>query len=192
MAEVTQEEHEHKASSIAKAGLTTGIIGTSLGALNMLGSGAGLLGLIGGNNGRGNAQAEKLEALRDENLLLKSAANTEAKYNDLNVRFVRQEEQIKALRAETYQAINTEALQRQNADASLRQYTDDNFVRAKKCVDAQAITPPVMVFPYGNPSNAPVAPWPLPFPPFNPLFPPPAQGSTSSGTTTPTDTANNG
>lgn len=40
---------EHAASGTAKAGLTTGIIGTSLGALNLMGNAGGLLnGLVGG------------------------------------------------------------------------------------------------------------------------------------------------
>lgn len=38
---------DRKASGTAKAGLTTGIIGTSLGAMNLLGNGVGLLGGIG-------------------------------------------------------------------------------------------------------------------------------------------------
>lgn len=37
--------------SIAKAGLTTGVIGTTLGALNTLGNGGLLSGLLGGNGG---------------------------------------------------------------------------------------------------------------------------------------------
>lgn len=42
---------ERKASGTAKAGLTTGIIGTSLGALNLMGSGANLLGgVLGSRN----------------------------------------------------------------------------------------------------------------------------------------------
>ncbi len=40
-------ELEKHSSGVAKAGLTTGIIGTSLGALNALGNGAGLLGGLG-------------------------------------------------------------------------------------------------------------------------------------------------
>lgn len=44
---------DRKASGTAKAGLTTGIIGTSLGALNLMGNGAGLLsGLAGGCGAR--------------------------------------------------------------------------------------------------------------------------------------------
>ena len=188
MAEVTQEEHEHKASGIAKAGLTTGIIGTSLGAINAITNGAGLAGILGSNTN--TAVQDKLSALRDENILLKAAADTTDKTNTLQLQLVRQDEQIKSLRTEVYQAIGNEAQQRTSADAFLRQYTDDNFVRAKKCVDAQSITPPVMVFPYGNPSNAPVAPWPYPFPPFNPLFPPPP--ASSGSTTTAPATQNNG
>lgn len=43
---------DRKPSGTAKAGLTTGIIGTSLGALNLMGNGANLLGgLVGGNCG---------------------------------------------------------------------------------------------------------------------------------------------
>ena len=41
---------ERKPSGVAKAGLATGITGTALGAMNLLGNGAGLLGnLIGAN-----------------------------------------------------------------------------------------------------------------------------------------------
>lgn len=47
-------ERNHHASGVAKGGLTTGIIGTSLGALALLGNGAGLMGnLLGGRNGFG-------------------------------------------------------------------------------------------------------------------------------------------
>lgn len=47
---------EHAASGTAKAGLATGIVGTSLGALNLLSNGAGLLGgMVAQNNcGCGN------------------------------------------------------------------------------------------------------------------------------------------
>lgn len=46
---------ERKASGTAKAGLTTGIIGTSLGALNFMGNGANLLGnVLGGCAPRAN------------------------------------------------------------------------------------------------------------------------------------------
>lgn len=41
---------DRKPSATAKAGLTTGIIGTSLGALNMLGNAGGILGNLTGNN----------------------------------------------------------------------------------------------------------------------------------------------
>lgn len=41
---------EESSSGVAKAGLTTGIIGTSLGALNLLGNGGGLLGGLTGAN----------------------------------------------------------------------------------------------------------------------------------------------
>lgn len=40
---------DRKPSGTAKAGLTTGIIGTSLGALNLMGNGVGLLGGLAGN-----------------------------------------------------------------------------------------------------------------------------------------------
>lgn len=51
-------ELEHKASGVAKGGLTTGIIGTSLGALALLGGGASLLGGVGARNtGVGTGQA---------------------------------------------------------------------------------------------------------------------------------------
>ena len=104
MAEIEEKEHEHKSSGIAKAGLVTGIIGTSLGALNT-GVGGGLLSGLTGNN----KQAEQIAALRDENIMLKSAALTNEKTNDLNVRLVRQEEQIKSMRMPK-EALNTQSI----------------------------------------------------------------------------------
>lgn len=51
-------EIERKASGVAKGGLTTGIIGTSLGALALLGGGASLLGGVGARTtGVGTGQA---------------------------------------------------------------------------------------------------------------------------------------
>lgn len=54
-------DYEKHASGVAKGGLTTGIIGTSLGALALLGGGASLLGgagnVLGRNSGAGLAQA---------------------------------------------------------------------------------------------------------------------------------------
>jgi len=197
MPEVTQEMHEHKASGIAKAGLTTGIIGTSLGAINTLTNGAGLMGLIGGGNGGQSRQVAELQAqnnaLRDENLLLKASAASTAQFNELNLQIVHLQDENKALRAEFAQAMNFEAMQRQNGDAFLRQYIDDNFIRAKKCVDAQQITPPVMSYPFGAPSNAPVAPYPYPpaFLPYPPPFQPPANAGTQSGNTSGGVTASN-
>ena len=183
MAEIEEKEHEHKSSGIAKAGLVTGIIGTSLGALNT-GVGGGLLSGLTGNN----KQAEQIAALRDENIMLKSAALTNEKTNDLNVRLVRQEEQIKSMRTEFGQALQLESVQRANGDANLRQYVDDNFVHAKKCVAAQDITPAVGLWPFGTPSFAQpaVAPFPpfgYPFPPFGPV--PPVAGSTGSSSSAP-------
>lgn len=191
MPEVTQEMHEHKASGIAKAGLTTGIIGTSLGAINTLTNGAGLMGLIGGGNGGQSRQVAELQAannaLRDENILLKADVSANAKINELNIKVVQLQDENKALRAEFAQALNSEAERRMNGDAFLRQYIDDNFIRAKKCVDAQQITPPVMSYPFGAPSNAPIAPYP--YPPFLP-FPPPFQPPT--GTTVQSGSSNSG
>lgn len=179
MAEIEEKQVEHKSSGIAKAGLVTGIVGATLGAMNT-GLGTGLLGL-GGNN----ANADKLNALRDENIMLKSAALTNEKTNDLQIQVVRQEEQIKAMRTEFGQALQLEAVQRQNGDVNLRQYVDDNFVHAKKCVAAVDITPAVGLWPFGTPSFAQpgVAPFPpfgYPFPPIVPPIVPPVTGSSTS------------
>lgn len=51
-------DYNHKSSGVAKGGLTTGIIGTSLGALALLGGGASALtGGLGGSRNTGLAQA---------------------------------------------------------------------------------------------------------------------------------------
>ena len=191
MAEIEEKEHEHKSSGIAKAGLVTGIVGTTLGAMGAAG-GTGILGALTGN---GNKQAEQIATLRDENIMLKSAALTNEKTNELNVRLVRQEEQIKSMRVEFGQALQMETVQRQNGDVNLRQYVDDNFVHAKKCVAAQDITPAVGLWPFGTPSFAQpaVAPFPpfgYPFPPFAPV--PPAAGTAASGSSSSTPEVNNG
>lgn len=183
MAEIEEKQMEHKSSGIAKAGLVTGIVGATLGAMNT-GLGTGILGL--GNNGN----AEKINTLRDENIMLKSAALTNEKANDLQIQVVRQEEQIKAMRTEFGQALNLEAIQRQNGDVNLRQYVDDNFVHAKKCVAASDITPAVGLWPFGTPSFA--QPGIAPFPPFGypfpPIFPPvvnPTVNSSGSSSSSP-------
>ena len=192
MAEIEEKEHEHKSSGIAKAGLVTGIVGTTLGAMGAAG-GTGILGALTGN---GNKQAEQIASLRDENIMLKSAALTNEKTNELNVRLVRQEEQIKSMRVEFGQALQMETVQRQNGDVNLRQYVDDNFVHAKKCVAAQDITPAVGLWPFGTPSFAQpaVAPFPpfgYPFPPFAPVPPiPPASGAVSGTSSSSPDVTN--
>ena len=192
MAEIEEKEHEHKSSGIAKAGLVTGIVGTTLGAMGAAG-GTGILGALTGNGGK---QSEQLASLRDENIMLKSAALTNEKTNELNVRLVRQEEQIKSMRVEFGQALQMETVQRQNGDVNLRQYVDDNFVHAKKCVAAQDITPAVGLWPFGTPSFAQpaVAPFPpfgYPFPPFAPVPPiPPASGAVSGTSSSSPDVTN--
>ena len=165
MADVEEKMTEHKSSGIAKAGLVTGIVGATLGGINSMANGAGLLGL-GGN---GNRQQEKINELRDENILLKSNAETTEKTNALQLQVVRQEEQIKAMRTEFGQALQMEVYRRENGDANIRQYVDDNFIKAKKCVAAQDITPAVGLWPFGTPSFA--TPGVAPFPPFAPWYP---------------------
>ena len=67
-------EFTRHASGVAKGGLTTGIIGTSLGALALLGTGANGLGnLLGGN---GNNAAAANGAGIAEGMLLQAALNT--------------------------------------------------------------------------------------------------------------------
>lgn len=70
-----------KPSGTAKAGLTTGIIGTSLGAINMLGAGANLLGNRCGNtpcNGFGN-MPYNVCCNSDDHLVDRYTLNLEAK-----------------------------------------------------------------------------------------------------------------
>ena len=149
-----------------------------------------------GEDGPTHEPVEQIASLRDENIMLKSAALTNEKTNELNVRLVRQEEQIKSMRVEFGQALQMETVQRQNGDVNLRQYVDDNFVHAKKCVAAQDITPAVGLWPFGTPSFAQpaVAPFPpfgYPFPPFAPVPPiPPASGAVSGTSSSSPDVTN--
>lgn len=180
MADVIEQEHDHKSSGVAKAGLVTGIIGTSLGALNGMG---GALGGILGGNGANNAAQSKIAELQNENTLLKSGKYTDDKTLPLELQLVRQEEQIKALRTEVGQAIQMESVQRQNGDTSLRQYVDATFIVADKCVPANKLNPPCTVWgtnlpSYANPVFAPLppfGPYPWPFPP------PPAADASRKG-----------
>lgn len=179
MADVVEQEHDHHSSGVAKAGLVTGIIGTSLGALNSMGGTLG--GLLGGNGAF--AANKEISALRDENILLKSGKYTDDKTLPLELQLVRQEEQIKALRTEVGQAIQMESVQRQNGDTSLRQYVDATFIVADKCVPANKLNPPCTVWgtnlpSYANPVFAPLppfGPYPWPFPP------PPAADASRKG-----------
>lgn len=92
---------DRHSSTVAKAGLTTGIIGSSLGALNMLGTGAGLLGgfktnsscsedkLVNRYEAAQEAQISKLEteiALRDANKYTETQQLETYKYIDGRLR----------------------------------------------------------------------------------------------------------
>lgn len=172
MAEV--EEHKHKSSGVAKAGLVTGIVG-SVGTVMELARGNGLFG--GGNN-------EKVEALRDENVLLKSKLETSNAVKPLELEVAGLKGEMNNLK----QAIGFEATQRQQGDAFIRQWADDNFVKADKCVPAAKLNPPCTIWgtalpSYAQPIFAPINPW-MPFPP---PVPPIQSGGTvtnqNSGTT---------
>ena len=114
MPEVEEHEHEHHSSGIAKAGLTTGIIGTALSTINAMASGAGIL-------GGGNRQQDQINALRDENILLKANAQANEKIHNLELTVVKQGEQITAMRNEFTQALNYEFSARQQSEANLKQ-----------------------------------------------------------------------
>lgn len=183
MAEV--EEHEHKSSGIAKAGLVTGIIGSALGGINSMANGAGLLGLGGAGS---NKQQEKIDALRDENLLLKATALTNEKSSVIEIKLAEVTGELNSLK----QALQFEGTQRVQGDAMVRQYVDDNFIKADKCVPAAKLNPPCVAWGTGLPSYAqpifaPIMPWG----PFPPVVPPTQNGGTAtqsnsgSGTTTP-------
>ena len=175
MAEVI--EHEQHSSGVAKAGLVTGIVGatgTALGAMKEMG-------IFGG----GKKQQEQINALRDENILLKSEKATSEQVNSINVKLAVIEERQAAMRTEFGQALQLEATHRANGDQNLRQYVDDNFLKAGKYLDAQRITPPVSVWPYNTPSFAQYV---FPAPPFPPPVPPTQQPANGSGSNTPNNT----
>lgn len=174
MPEVEEHEHEHKSSGIAKAGLVTGIIGTTMSVINAAANGTNIFG--GGNN---NYQQDEINRLRNENVLLLAEKSANEKIHALEITVAKQGEQINAMRTEFGQAINYETSLRIQAENGLRQYIDDNFIKAKKCVDAQTITPPVSVWPFNTPSFA--QPVYAPIPPFSPV-PAPAQTTTQNGT----------
>ena len=74
-------EFEKHSSGVAKAGLTTGVIGTSLGALNLLGNGGmGVLGgLLGGNPAMGAIGCTR--ELMEKDLKI-SELSTDVKFRD--------------------------------------------------------------------------------------------------------------
>ena len=74
-------EFEKHSSGVAKAGLTTGVIGTSLGALNLLGNGGmGVLGgLLGGNPAMGAMGCTR--ELMEKDLKI-SELSTDVKFRD--------------------------------------------------------------------------------------------------------------
>lgn len=168
------EVEEHKSSGVAKAGLVTGIVGSVGTAMELL-RGNGLFG--GGNN-------EKVDALRDENILLKSELATGKAVKPIEIELAT----IKGDMDNLKQALGFEATQRQQGDAFIRQWADDNFIKADKCVPAAKLNPPGVIWGTGLPSYAqpifaPINPW-MPFPP---PVPPTQSGGTvanqNSGTT---------
>ena len=77
-------EFEKHSSGVAKAGLTTGVIGTSLGALNLLGNGGmGVLGGLLGGNPAMNAMGCTRELMEKD--LKISELNTEVKLRDSTI-----------------------------------------------------------------------------------------------------------
>lgn len=87
---------DRKPSGTAKAGLTTGIIGTSLGALNLMGNAGGLLGgLVGNNMGSCGCsedhlvdrytlgQAQEIESLKSQIALRDANTFTDQKFIEL-------------------------------------------------------------------------------------------------------------
>ena len=185
MAEV---EEKHHSSGIAKAGLVTGIIGTALSSMNTVSGGNGVLGgLLGGNS----KKDEQLNALRDENILLKSAALTNEKSSALEIQVVQLNGKVDTLT----QALQFEGTQRQQGDQFTRQWAEDNFIKADKCVPANKLNPPCTLWGTGLPSYANPAflvPPVGPFGPFVPPFVPPVVPPTTSGTTTTTPEVTNG
>jgi hypothetical protein len=78
-------EFEKHSSGVAKAGLTTGVIGTSLGALNLLGNGG--MGVLGGLLGGANPSMGAIGCTRElmEKDLKISELNTEVKLRDSTI-----------------------------------------------------------------------------------------------------------
>lgn len=75
---------EESSSGVAKAGLTTGIIGTSLGALNMLNNGGGLLGgLVGNNRAAATAWAFEGGCCSDDRLVNRYELGQQQKISEL-------------------------------------------------------------------------------------------------------------
>lgn len=153
-----------ESSGVAKAGLATGIVGTSLAGLLTLGQNGGLAGLFGGNACNLQAELAQLKAERYAdsigiNTYKQSVADNKAfsdrlfdKYiepiskeiSDMRVREARMEERIHCMGKEFQSAIALESERRLAGDQNLMCYVNATFVPGKLVMPKDAICPPVM------------------------------------------------
>lgn len=154
-------EFENHASGTAKAGLTTGIIGTSLGALNLLANGGGILGGLTGNNGTvvnphncmpmcsddhlvnryENAQQARIAELESQIALRDANTFTDQKilevYKDYNARFNEIEKQIAAQHVQNQRTADSFQLTTERMEAMKKELCCciNNERQERQCAD---------------------------------------------------------
>ena len=141
--------HSVASAGVGAGGLTTGIIGTSLGALALLRDGDGLLGgLLGGHRGRRGCEREGAEgfgiAIHDTRILAEKDATIAAliseKYTDN--KFAHLERELCELRCR--EAVLCEKVKDlhedlREGDERVMAYGDCHFARVKKAIPAEEV-----------------------------------------------------
>ena len=195
---------EYASSGVGTAGLTTGIIGTSLAGLLALNNGDG--GLLGGLLGGNNQKNEKIAALMAENTQLKSQAYTDAQVKDLNAEICNLRQQVTKqggeidctnLRMnERFAALEKQRqLEQEITDCKIARVADaatcgiNNLKCALDCLQQTVAGITRTYVPAGAVTPLP-APYPFPpvppYPPFIPPVAPPAEAASSSTSSTTT------
>lgn len=189
---------EYASSGVGTAGLTTGIIGTSLAGLMALGNDNG--GLLGGLFGN-NQKNEKIAALMAENTQLKSQAYTDGQVKELAAELcalrqevTRQGGAVDCLDRRTDErfafAEKSAAMQQEITDGKIARVADaatcgiQTLQTALNCLQQTVSGITRTYVPAGSVTPLP-APFPFPpTPPYPPIFPPQQSSSSSDSTAT--------
>jgi len=136
------KSHEVASSGVAAGGLTTGIIGTTLGALAFFREGG--LGFLDGGRGRGHGGAEDLvvAGLLAENAKLKADIYTDNKFECLQKEICKLQAEVAVERQKTCDNFQFLNYKDEVGKKEILEYVKGHYVPGKLVMPLDAICPP--------------------------------------------------